>query len=76
MTALCISSAQLIEGDPFRPASTDLILVHATLDVGHPLPDGWTVHTGNPTSSYLTRVAYRYQWIDEGHAPELPEESE
>jgi len=57
----------LIEGDPFDPSDTDIIMQVDTLDVGKPVPDGWRVMTGNNMFSEIRRVAYRYEIEDESN---------
>lgn len=55
----------LTDGDPLNPCSTDIITQFDDLKVGEPVPDGWRVLTGNPHTSLIARVAYRYE-IEEG----------
>ena len=55
----------LLQGDPMEPTSTDLIAQSDTLKVGEPVPDGWTVTTGNMHFREIWRIAYRYQIEEE-----------
>ena len=64
MTVEFIKAVHLIEGDLMNPTSNDLILQEGRLKVGLPVPNGWTVTTGNMHDSKVFRVAYRHQ-IDE-----------
>ena len=54
----------LLEGDPLAPSSGDLIVQLADLLVGHPVPEGWRVLSGNNTSSRIARVVMRYEIVD------------
>lgn len=52
--------SKLLEGDPLSPASTDLIVQRAMLEVGEPVPaGGWRVLSGNDRFSIIARVVYR-----------------
>jgi hypothetical protein len=55
----------LIQGDPMKPFSGDIIAQIDTLPVGQPVPEGWRVLSGNIHDSSIARVAYRYE-IEEG----------
>ena len=59
----------MYDGDTMDPSSTDLIIMEGRVEVGQPIPEGWTVHTGNQFDSQVTRIAYRYQIEEEGLAP-------
>jgi hypothetical protein len=54
----------LLDGDPFAPAGTDIIVQRGYLRVGLRVPEGWRALTGNQYESKVYRVAYRYE-IDE-----------
>jgi hypothetical protein len=58
---ISIMSSKLYSGDAMDPGSTDIIIQEGLLDVGQPVPEGWTVMTGNNTHSVVMRIAYRYQ---------------
>lgn len=62
---LTLYKNRLIEGDPMDPQSTDLILQEGRLPVGEPIPEGWTVTTGNNFDSQAFRIVYRYQIEEE-----------
>jgi hypothetical protein len=64
MTVASITN-RLLDGDPFEPASTDVIVQRGYLRVGKPVPDGWRVLTGNMHESTVYRVAYRHEIEDE-----------
>jgi hypothetical protein len=51
----------LISGDPIEPSSNDVIAQFDRLAVGHPVPDGWRVLSGNATESEIARVAFRFE---------------
>ena len=56
---------QLIEGDPLNPDACDLIVQQQRWPVGKPLPTGnWRVLTGNPETSLIARIAYRFETED------------
>ena len=55
---------RLISGDPFDPSSGDMILQEGSLSVGDPVPEGWRVLSGNPTSSSVVRVVLRCEVED------------
>lgn len=57
---------RLLDGDPFAPESTDVIVQRGYLRVGKPVPEGWRVLSGNIHESTVYRVAYRYEIDDEG----------
>ena len=56
-----ITDNKLIKGNAMNPQDDDIIAQIATLDVGKPLPQGWTVMTGNSGWSIIGRVAMRMQ---------------
>jgi hypothetical protein len=58
----------LIEGDPFDPSSSDLIVAQGRLNVGEAIPRGWRVLTGNPTSSAVVAIGYRHELEDLANA--------
>lgn len=51
----------LARGNPLEPSDYDLIVQTDTLAVGKPVPEGWTVTTGNMHNSEIVRVAMRYE---------------
>lgn len=57
---------KLVDGDPMDPCSGDIIVELATLAVGHPVPEGWRVLSGNIHNSQIARVVLRYEIEPEG----------
>ena len=57
----------LHQGSPVDPCSSDIIIQEGRLDVGEEVPTGWQVMDGNPTSSLVMRIVYRYQLEDEAN---------
>lgn len=55
----------MIQGDAIKTNSTDLIAQLATINVGEPIPEGWSVTTGNMHYSEIVRIVYRYQIEEE-----------
>lgn len=51
----------LVRGNPLEPSDYDLIVQTDTLDVGKPVPPGWSVTSGNMHESEIVRVAMRYE---------------
>ncbi len=49
----------LARGDALAPTCDDLIVQVARLDAGEPLPEGWTVTSGNMETSEIVRVITR-----------------
>jgi hypothetical protein len=70
MADLQVTKTVLTEGDALEPSGTDILTQFGRLKVGEPLPDGWTVLTGNRHDSLVARVLYREDadpgWGDEG----------
>lgn len=59
-----LDKATLIDGDPLNPSDYDLLAVQGRLRVGYPVPDGWTVLTGNMNDSLVAAVVYRGVLVD------------
>ncbi len=62
---VAVTHSVLTEGDALNPQSTDVLTQFGRLKVGEPLPDGWTVLTGNRFDSLVARVVYRENAEDE-----------
>jgi hypothetical protein len=59
MTVTSIKNT-LLTGDPLDPSDSDVIAQIGWLDVGKPVPDGWTVLSGNTRMSDVGRVTTRW----------------
>jgi hypothetical protein len=57
-------SATLIQGDPLDPDDCDVLCLIGLLKVDKPLPDGWSVLSGNMHHSQVGTVMLRYEFIE------------
>lgn len=58
---MIIMTNTLVSGDPLKPSDYDMIAQTARVPVGHAIPVGWNVLSGNAMDSLIARVAYRGQ---------------